>query len=167
MPPQQEPSKSPTSFFEPNYRVLIHQTTNKCDPYRPCSLCLRANVECSSSNSVNLPTGNGAPKRKRTRGPSCDDSEPSHQRPSTNSTSALFHPEEQHPIHPRDGSQAYRETDIDITTDAGSRRQSVAAGEADSAVGIAHKVNYFRSRHAFRAFHVLVALTYRFNRSFS
>lgn len=121
----------------------------KCDPFRPCSLCVRANVECSSS-SINLPSG--APKRKRTRDPSCDDSQPSHQRPSIHATCAtpsLFRPEEQHPVHHHGGSGSSRETDIDATMDAESRRQSVADGEADSAVGIAHKVHHFGSRTAF------------------
>ncbi|KAL2132345.1 hypothetical protein VTI74DRAFT_3916 [Chaetomium olivicolor] len=115
---------------------------SRCDPFRPCSLCVRANVECSSS-SYQLPTRSGAPKRKRTWEHSCDDSQRSHQRPSSDATCTtppLFRPDEQHPLHSHDGSQASRDIEVEITMDTESRRQSVAVGEADSAVGIAHKI---------------------------
>jgi hypothetical protein len=65
-------------------------------------------------------------------------------------------------VHSHDGLGSSRETDIDVTMDAESRRQSVADGEADSAVGIAHKVNHFGSRTAFS-----VLICDLFNRSAS
>jgi hypothetical protein len=58
-------------------------------------------------------------------------------------------------VHSHDGSRASREADIDVAMDAESRRQSVAAGEADSAVGIAHKV-YITLSHAMRSLSITV-----------
>lgn len=124
---------------------LVRSVTDqgfKCDPFRPCSLCVRANVDCSSGR-INLPSG--ASKRKRARDHSCDtdDSQPSRQRPVVNATAAtpiLFRSEEQHPVHAHGDVGSSRKSGIGVTIDAESRRQSVAPGEADSAVGIAHKV---------------------------
>lgn len=52
-------------------------------------------------------------------------------------------------MHSHDDSRSSREADIDGTIDPESRRQSVPPGEADSAVGIAHRVNYIGLRSAF------------------
>ncbi|OIW26198.1 hypothetical protein CONLIGDRAFT_581632 [Coniochaeta ligniaria NRRL 30616] len=86
---------------------------SRCDPYRPCSLCVRANVECSIS-SINLPT----------------------------SRRLLRLLVSSHPVHSTEGSGSSRESNIHLDMDAESlsRRQSIADGEADSAVGIAHKI---------------------------
>lgn len=65
-------------------------------------------------------------------------------------------------MHSHGVSGSSGETDIDATMDAESRRQSVADGEADSAVGIAHKVNHLWSRTAFS-----VLICDLFNRSAS
>ncbi|KAI0168665.1 putative C6 transcription factor [Pestalotiopsis sp. NC0098] len=116
---------------------------SRCDAFRPCSLCLRANVECSSG-SLQSPIGSSATKSKHARDPSCDASEPSQKRPNNDATranSTLISPTERDHVYSIDGAQPSGEADTGITMDPrSSRQQSVAAGEVDSAVGIAHKI---------------------------
>ncbi|KAI4620075.1 hypothetical protein J4E89_004360 [Alternaria sp. Ai002NY15] len=90
---------------------------SRCDTSRPCALCIRANVECIVSN-VEV---SRAPKRRRTQGPS---SEASHEQP-------------QAPVEHHDTHQA---TDPENNSRDESRRASIAEGEANSAMDIAHQI---------------------------
>ncbi|KAB5546891.1 fungal-specific transcription factor domain-containing protein [Coniochaeta sp. 2T2.1] len=120
---------------------------SRCDPFRPCSLCVRANVECTSG-STDSGDASSAPTRKRTGNAAYDDSQRPHQRPRRSNearsvTPNLFRPEEQHAVHRHDVSGSSRvpvADDVHATVETESRRQSVGDGEADSAVGIAHKI---------------------------
>ncbi|KAI0011309.1 hypothetical protein F4779DRAFT_574336 [Xylariaceae sp. FL0662B] len=109
---------------------------SRCDAFRPCSLCVRANVECSSS-SCNIPSR--APKGKRKRSRSRGRSEASDQRFAVGvSNRPPPRPEKQDTIQSHGDSS--RESDTEAIMDAETRQASVADGEADSAVGIAHKI---------------------------
>ncbi|KAF2183298.1 hypothetical protein K469DRAFT_751583 [Zopfia rhizophila CBS 207.26] len=109
---------------------------SRCDPFRPCSLCVRANVECSSG-SVN--NSSRPRKRQRVRDPPVDRFQPSHPTlPGGASSRHSFSPEEQVAI--TNNSSFPLGTSREVATDADSRRQSVDYGEADSAMGIARKI---------------------------
>jgi hypothetical protein len=105
---------------------------SRCDPFRPCSLCIRANVECIAGSNEDQPRPT---KRRRTREPLRDEhlnSEP----PTVSRPHAQFEPA---PSHNR--------TEPDVLSAGGNHqdveswRPSVGEGPVDSAVGIAHKVS--------------------------
>jgi hypothetical protein len=111
---------------------------SRCDPYRPCSLCTRANVECLAGNNDQQPRPT---KRKRPRGPSRDGSA---------SLEALV-PEEVSSYAPprQELDEASNDTgnavfdpqpQVECHQDVDSRRQSVTDAQVDSAMGIAQKV---------------------------
>ncbi|KAF2683178.1 hypothetical protein K458DRAFT_51601 [Lentithecium fluviatile CBS 122367] len=110
---------------------------SRCDPFRPCSLCIRANVECLPSTTK---SNNRAPKRRRTRGPSEGLSQSSQQGSVSDAIyQTPFLPEEQDAAI-RDPPGTATNTDVGVIVDTESRRPSVADGEADSAMGIAQKI---------------------------
>jgi hypothetical protein len=110
---------------------------SRCDPYRPCSLCTRANVECVASHGE----GQARPtKRKRTRGPSSTEGPlPEPSQSSENLTQPIPSSEENTtiPTSRNDNMEATRESH----QEAESRRPSVSGAQIDSAMGIAQKVS--------------------------
>ncbi|KAH7398141.1 fungal-specific transcription factor domain-containing protein [Pyrenochaeta sp. MPI-SDFR-AT-0127] len=90
---------------------------SRCDPFRPCSLCVRANTECSFSNN-NLPSR--VLKRKRMRGLSRECS-----------------PEQ--PLQPSH-NEAHSGTEAGAISREESRHPSVVEGEVDSVMGIAQRI---------------------------
>lgn len=108
---------------------------SRCDPFRPCSLCVRANVECSSSTSVTATTH--PRKRRRVQDHTSDHSPHDHATP--------FRPREKEAIP--DTRNTYVDTNTEVNIDAESRRHSVQDGEADSAMGIAQKICQLNSQH--------------------
>lgn len=116
---------------------------SRCDPYRPCSLCTRANVECVAGNYEQQPR---SAKRKRTQGPSCDEIVPpeavsvnasTSQAPSTQGLQEASNDSHDTAIQPQ----------TEVIQDAESRRQSVTEAQVDSAMGIAQKVGFQLSFH--------------------
>jgi hypothetical protein len=106
---------------------------SRCDPFRPCSLCTRANVECLTGNNED----HARPaKRKRTQEPlrhEHTNSEP----PTVNEPPSQPAPAPGHNSSSEPGLLPASE----LHQDAESRRPSVGDGPVDSAVGIAHKVS--------------------------
>jgi hypothetical protein len=115
---------------------------SRCDPFRPCSLCTRANVECLASSNEHQPRPT---KRKRTRDPSCDEPLP----PPLQSVIESF-PQStlvQEPDHASDNrDHATSQPRSEPRQDEESRLPSVADGQVDSAMGIAQKVSSTRTR---------------------
>jgi hypothetical protein len=111
---------------------------SRCDPFRPCSLCTRANVECLTGNNEDQPR---PAKRKRTRGSMRD--EPSYSEPPR--VDGLCSQPAPAPAPRQDNIGDDRSnfgvrSAIETHQDAESRRPSVGDGPVDSAVGIAQKV---------------------------
>jgi hypothetical protein len=110
---------------------------SRCDPFRPCSLCTRANVDClAGSNDVQSRPA----KRKRTRGPSCDESlPPMPQSVEDSYTLPTLVPERDNTSDNR--NDATLQSLSEFPRDEGSRRHSVSDGQVDSAMSIAQKVS--------------------------
>ena len=106
-------------------------STSQCDPFRPCSLCVRANTNCSNSNA-DTPTR--APKRRRirpsSRETSRDDTEAPRDQPEASLEGASV--QQEHIADPPSRSEApsYEE----------SSHPAFAHDEADSAMGIAQRI---------------------------
>ncbi|XPS95262.1 hypothetical protein M3J09_004553 [Ascochyta lentis] len=104
---------------------------SRCDPFRPCSLCVRANIDCSNSN-VEAPVR--ASKRRRTQPPSRessrDDTEAPRGQPEAPQGDAGVQQDQIADPPVQSEASAYEE----------SRRPSIAEGEADSAMGIAQRI---------------------------
>ncbi|RMZ69062.1 C6 transcription factor [Pyrenophora seminiperda CCB06] len=88
----------------------------------PCSLCVRANVECIIGNDH---VSARALKRKRTQGPSREASQEQRQTPNL-------------PTQTHDDPHQVAHTEVSSRHE--SRRPSIAEGEADSAMGIAQRI---------------------------
>ncbi|KAF1850458.1 uncharacterized protein K460DRAFT_269742 [Cucurbitaria berberidis CBS 394.84] len=90
---------------------------SRCDPFRPCSLCVRANIECSFASGE---APSRVLKRKRTQGP-------------------LRETSREQDLIPNHGDSR-RAIEPDVIDIEESRRPSIAEGELDSAMGIAQKM---------------------------
>jgi hypothetical protein len=105
---------------------------SRCDPFRPCSLCIRANVECIASNNEGQ---SRLAKRRRTREPLRDEhlnsEPPTVSRPHAQPAPAPGHTRTEPDL--LSASESHQDLE--------SRRPSVGEGPVDSAVGIAHKVS--------------------------
>jgi hypothetical protein len=111
---------------------------SRCDPYRPCSLCTRANVECLAGNYEPQPRPS---KRKRTRGPSHDGSVPL-ETLSVDEASAQVELGQEFDQASNDRVDTAVQPRPEALQDAESRRQSVSEAQVDSAMGIAQKVGF-------------------------
>jgi hypothetical protein len=109
---------------------------SRCDPFRPCSLCTRANVECLAGNNEDQPR---PAKRRRTREPLRD--EHLNPEPPAPTTSGPHSQPPPAPAPGHDRSEPILLSAGEIDQNAESRRPSVGDGPVESAVGIAHKVS--------------------------
>ncbi|KAH3905824.1 hypothetical protein HBH56_214070 [Parastagonospora nodorum] len=109
---------------------------SRCDPYRPCSLCTRANVECVAGNYEQQPR---SAKRKRTQGPSCEETVPP-EALSVKGTASQAPPSQRLEETSNDRHDTAGQPQTEVIQDAESRRQSVTEAQVDSAMGIAQKI---------------------------
>lgn len=116
---------------------------SRCDPYRPCSLCTRANVECVAGNYEQQPR---SAKRKRTQGPSCDEAVPP-EAVSVNGSTSQAPPTQGLQDSSNDRHDTVIQPQTEVIQDAESRRQSVTEAQVDSAMGIAQKVGFQLTIH--------------------
>ncbi|KAF2134001.1 hypothetical protein P153DRAFT_409360 [Dothidotthia symphoricarpi CBS 119687] len=107
---------------------------SRCDSYRPCSLCCRANVECSSGVSE---TTNRAHKRRADKSPP---SEISSVRPRARSGTARHSSVLQSEDPTLDHDITVLETEASTTVNIDSRQHSLDDAGADSAMSIAQKI---------------------------
>jgi hypothetical protein len=116
---------------------------SRCDPYRPCSLCTRANVECVAGNYEQQTRST---KRKRTQGPSCEETAPP-EALSVKGTTSQAPPSQRLEETSNDRHDTAGQPQTEVIQDAESRRQSVTEAQVDSAMGIAQKVGFQSSFH--------------------
>ncbi|KAF2024668.1 hypothetical protein EK21DRAFT_104527 [Setomelanomma holmii] len=112
---------------------------SRCDPVRPCSLCVRANVECSTSSNEHQ---SRSTKRKRTNESSREGPDSSTLQALT-TRSALSAPPSEEPEHNHSRNEADSRPAEEPLLSEESRRPGIAGGEVDSAMGIAQKVSTF------------------------
>jgi hypothetical protein len=110
---------------------------SRCDPYRPCSLCTRANVQCLAGSYEQQPRSS---KRKRTRGPSCDALVPPETLSATEASPQIPPRQELDEISD-DRGNSVNQSQLQTFGDVQSRRQSMTESQVDSAIGIAQKVS--------------------------
>jgi hypothetical protein len=130
---------------------------SRCDPYRPCSLCTRANVPCLAGSHEQQPRSS---KRRRTRGPSCDALVPPEALSATEA-SPLIPPRREPDEISDDRDNNVNQSQPQAFEDVQSRRQSITESQVDSAMGIAQKVG---SRLQYQL-GVLTYATYSYSRS--
>jgi hypothetical protein len=109
---------------------------SRCDPYRPCSLCTRANVPCLAGSHEQRPRSF---KRKRTRPQSCDAFVPP-EAPSATEVSPQIPTRQELDEISNDRVNTVIQSQPQAFEDAQSRRQSITESQVDSAMGIAQKV---------------------------
>ncbi|KAJ4989316.1 C6 transcription factor [Stagonosporopsis vannaccii] len=105
---------------------------SRCDPFRPCSLCIRARIQCSSTNVENPIR---ATKRRRTQTPSREPSRDRAEASRGQCDTVQANDASAQQLHTAD---SYPESEIpgpDETT-----RPSSVEREADSAMGIAQRI---------------------------
>ncbi|RAH76558.1 hypothetical protein BO86DRAFT_451583 [Aspergillus japonicus CBS 114.51] len=110
------PSVLPTRVSSACERCRLHKS--RCDPYRPCSLCVRANVECRQRPAIQRRAGN-IPS-ELLRGPTTGENDP---------------------------VTSLRTMSADNRRQHNPISSSIEPGEAESAMGIARKICELGSQH--------------------
>ncbi|RAK71378.1 Zn(II)2Cys6 transcription factor [Aspergillus fijiensis CBS 313.89] len=131
------PSVLPTRVSSACERCRLHKS--RCDPYRPCSLCVRANVECRQRPAIQRRAGN-LPSLPGARG------KPSHRQRqicSPPSGELLQGPT----TRGNDPVSSPRTMSADNRHQYNPISSSIEPGEAESAMGIARKICELGSQH--------------------
>ncbi|KAE8381714.1 fungal-specific transcription factor domain-containing protein [Aspergillus bertholletiae] len=131
-------SSLPTRVSSACERCRLHKS--RCDPFRPCTLCVRANVDCQA-----LPAQQRDAVRNRvaSRRPLKQSRRQSQPRPRRT-------PAKQPPDH-EDSPRPEVDTNVPgadfLPADEHSARSAIDCGEAESAMGLAQKICELGSQH--------------------